>query len=450
LNRTGARRISDLSQKANRVGAVSGKKLRPNIRRLEESITMRPKAIAAYVLVLIAGTVLLPSGLQAQTSTYTYSYNGPALPIGRDSADIISLVNIFVPKGIRITKVTANVEIDYPRPGDLNIYMYSPILTRTKLLERNCGSLGSVVNVTFDDAAATRYSDTCPATAGAYRGNEPLANFNDQTALGTWSLAVENNGSDDFVGYIRGFTLNITGAAITNKPLTVANAVYNAADLESGAVAPGEMVNIQGFNLGPSPAVSAPAGDLPSALGGVQVTFDGAPAAIAYVSPYVLAVQVPFSVQAGKQTEMRVTYQTSSDPVMLDVLNAAPGLYTQNANGKGSVTAANPDWSMNSISHPAPKGQYVVVYAAGLGGLSPTLTTGKVPPASPVSNAVWPVTAVVDGITAPVSYAGAAPGYPGMYQINVQIPAGVASGARPLTVSAAGTPTQFGVTIFVQ
>jgi uncharacterized protein (TIGR03437 family) len=411
---------------------------------------MRSKAIAAYVLVLIAGTLLLASGVQAQTSTYTSSYNGPALPIARDSANIITLANIFVPKGIAITKVTANVEIDYPRPGDLNVYMYSPILTRTKLLERNCGSQGSVVNVTFDDAAATRYSDACPSTAGAYRGNEPLSNFNNQIALGTWTLAVENNGSDDFIGYLRGFTLNITGTAAPNKPLTTANAVYNAADLESGPVAPGEMINIQGLNLGPTPIVGAPAGDLPTTLGGVQVTFDGAPAAIAYVSPYVLNVQVPFSVQAGRQTEMRVIYQSTSDAVMLDVLNAAPGLFTQSANGRGAVTAANPDWSTNSVARPAPKGQYVVIYAAGLGGLNPALATGKVPPGAPVSNTVWPVTAVIDGITAPVAFAGAAPGFPGMYQINVQIPAAVASGARPLTVYAAGTPTQFGVTIFVQ
>ena len=120
-----------------------------------------------------------------------------------------------------------------------------------------------MVNVTFDDAAPTRYSDTCPSTEGAYRGNEPLSNFNGQIALGTWTIAVENNGSDDFIGYLRGFTLNITGTAATNKPLTAASAVYNAADLESGPVAPGEMVNIQGFNLGPSPIVLAPAGDFP-------------------------------------------------------------------------------------------------------------------------------------------------------------------------------------------
>ena len=87
---------------------------------------MRPKAIATYAPMLVAMTLLLPSGSQAQTSTYTYSYNGPALPIARDSADIITLVNIFVPRGIQITKVTANVEIDYPRPGDLNVSCIRP------------------------------------------------------------------------------------------------------------------------------------------------------------------------------------------------------------------------------------------------------------------------------------------------------------------------------------
>ena len=148
---------------------------------------------------------------------------------------------------------------------------------------------------------------------------------------------------------------------------------------------------------------------------------------------------------------MVVSYQnTSSDPIGLDVLNTAPGLYTQSGTGRGVVSAVNPDGTMNSASNPAPKGRQVILYAAGLGALNPAVTTGKVPGVSPLSNTVWPVTAVVDGITATVSYAGVAPGYPGLYQINVQIPAGSASGARPLTIFAAGAPSQFDVAIFVQ
>jgi hypothetical protein len=155
--------------------------------------------------------------------------------------------------------------------------------------------------VTFDDAAPTRYKDVCPSASGSYRGDEPLSNFNDEIALGTWSLAVENNGSSDFIGFLRGVALAITGTVITTKPITGPDAVFNAASLQSGAVAPGEMINIEGLNLGPSPGVAAPAGDLPTSLAAVQVTFDGAPAAISYASSSVLTVQVPFSVQPGKR-----------------------------------------------------------------------------------------------------------------------------------------------------
>ena len=412
-------------------------------------MNLKPLVILGIKLTTVA--VFLLGFVQAQTVSYTYAYSGPALPILRDSANIVSSANIFVPKAIRITKVTATVEIDYPRPGDLNIYMYSPILTRTKVLERNCGSQGSVDNVTFDDAAPSRYSDVCPSTAGTYRGNEPLSNFNDQIALGVWSLAVENNGSDASIGYLRGFTIVISGLAVTNTPITSSNAVFNTVGFQSSAVAPGEMINIQGFNLGPTPAVLAPAGNLPTSLGGVQVTFDGTPAGMSYVSPYLLTVQVPFSVVPGKQTSIHVIYgSNSSDIITLGVLNVVPGIYTQSADGRGAVTAVNPNGSINSLLNPAPKWQYVVLYASGLGIVTPGLATGQTPPNSPISSTIWPVTAVLDGLSAAVAWAGAAPGFPGLYQINLQIPTGTSSGARPITLFGGGEPTQFGTTIFVQ
>src|SRR5436190_1755273 len=150
------------------------------------------------------------------------------------------------------------------------------------------GDPGAGRDVTFADACATRYSQSCPTAAGSFRGNEPLATFSGQDSLGTWRLAVENNGSDNFIGYVRGFTVTITGTAENTKPITGPNAVYNAAGFQSGTVAPGEMVNIQGANLGPTTGTGAPTGDLPTSLGGVSVTFDGVPAALSYVSADVL------------------------------------------------------------------------------------------------------------------------------------------------------------------
>ena len=405
--------------------------------------------MASIAVLLSAASVLTPEA-KAQSITYTYTYDGPPLFIFHNSANIITVANIYVPRAITVTNVTANVEIDYPNPGDLNVFMYSPLLTRTILLERNCGNRGTLVNITFDDSAPTPYSSVCPATPGTYRGNQPLANFDNQLALGTWSLAVENNGSDVLSGYVRGFTITITGTPATTMPITGPNAVFNAAGLQSAVVAPGEVIDIEGVNLGPSPAVFAPSGDLPTTLGGVQVTFDGTPAALSYVSPYVLNAQVPFSVRAGGQTKMVISYQgNSSNSVTLDVAATVPGVYTQSANGTGTATAVNQDGTMNSLSNPATRGQFITVYASGLGTLNPALSTGQTPPSSPLSSTTSVATALVGGVGASVSFAGAAPGFPGLYQINLQIPTTTGSGVQSLALFAAGSSSQFGVNIFV-
>src|SRR3954454_2423039 len=56
-----------------------------------------------------AAAIMLSSAVCAQTVTYTYSYAGPALPIFRDSANIITGVSVFVPKAITISKATVEV-----------------------------------------------------------------------------------------------------------------------------------------------------------------------------------------------------------------------------------------------------------------------------------------------------------------------------------------------------
>jgi uncharacterized protein (TIGR03437 family) len=408
---------------------------------------------AATIAAALTAIALAPAAAQAQNLSYTYSYDGPPLPIFRDGANIITVATIFIPRSIQIAKVTVNIDVDYPRPEDMNIYMYSPILTRTKLLERNCGSQGALTNITFDDSAPSRYSDACPsAPGGTYRGNEPLSNFNNQNALGLWSLAVENNGSNDFFGYLRGYSITFNGSAQNTIPITAPQAVFNAAGFQTAVVAPGELVNIAGANLGPATPVTAPAGNLPSSLGGVQVTFDGTPAPLSFVSASLLTAQVPFGVKVGATTTLSITYQNSTSiPVPLVVANAVPGIYTQSADGTGIVSAVNPDGTLNSADHPAVKGSYVSIYAAGLGAVSPALANGQVPPISPLSTTVSPVFALVDGYPAAVSFAGAAPQLVGVYQINLTIPLLAGSGPRALSIYQGGAAlSQNLVRIYVQ
>ena len=111
----------------------------------------------------------------AQT-TVSYTFNGLPVPIYPDDWDVISVVRLYVPRSIVINNVTASVQVQYSGAEDLNIYLYSPIGTRTKLLERNCGSLTNI-DTTFDDAAPQMFNQVCPQPGSApYRGNEPLAN----------------------------------------------------------------------------------------------------------------------------------------------------------------------------------------------------------------------------------------------------------------------------------
>ena len=60
-------------------------------------------------------------------------------------------------------------------------------------------------------------------------------------------------------------------------------------------------------------------------------------------------------------------------------------------------------------------------------------------------------TVTIGGHPATVAFAGAAPGsFPGVYQLNVTIPAGAASGSQPVAVNIGGIASQSGVTINLQ
>ena len=207
--------------------------------------------------------------------------------------------------------------------------MYSAAGTRIKLLERNCGSLQNI-DTTFDDAATTKYGDTCPPEAGRgpFRGNEPLSNANGQIAYGYWRIAVENNGSDDKTGALSAFSISITGTPV-GTPVIGANTVVSTSSLKNGTVAPGDQVTVFGVNLGPFTGVRAEDGKpLPTTLGGTTVTFDGAAAPVYYVSDRFVSVQAP-ALTAGSTTRIQVTSSSgASASVSVPVVPVKPGLIT--------------------------------------------------------------------------------------------------------------------------
>jgi uncharacterized protein (TIGR03437 family) len=395
--------------------------------------------------------LLVLSPIFAQT-TVTYSYNGLPLPVFNDASNVITVANIFVPQTIKMTKVTVQVQIQYPNSGDLNLYLYSPAGTRTILLEHNCGVAN--VNTTFDDSAPSAWKDFCPVEAGRgpFRPDQPLANFNnDDSSFGYWQLAVNNDQSDSRSGWLTSVSINITGNSLTT-PIIRSSTVVNAANVRnSGSIAPGELVSVYGLALGPDPAVSAPSsGNLPTSLGGSSVTINGTPAPISYASLYRIDFQAPFGLTTGSNAMVQVTSNNqSSAPVPVSVVAAAPALFTRSVDGTGQVMAFNQGGSANSVMNPGAKGSTISLYASGLGATSPTVPAGTAPPNMPLST-VSGVTATVGGTAATVQFAGLAPGLPGIYQLNIQVPSNASSGAEELIVSVSGQPSQRGALIQVQ
>jgi uncharacterized protein (TIGR03437 family) len=394
----------------------------------------------------------------AQSVTFTYGYSGLPIPIFSDAANIISVANVFVPRAVQIQKVTVQVQISYPNSGDLKLYLYSPQLTRTILLQNDCGVAN--VDTTFDDAAGSQWKSFCPVEAGRgpFQPDQPLSNFNsDYSSYGTWQLAVVNDQSNSRTGFLNTFNLTITGINETG-PVTNAQATVNAASYTgAGTVAPGELISIYGVGLGPVTPLSAPSGtSLPLTLGGAQVSFNGVLAPIAYASQFRIDVQAPFSLSPGTNATVQVSNQSiSGSPFQLNVVDTVPGVYTAGSAGLGYLSAVNQDGSLNGpqglVTKPAPKGSYVTLYASGLGAINPPLKEGTVPPTTGVvSKVTGPTSVLIGGVQTTILFAGAAPGLPGVYQVNIQIPAGAASGSQEFVFYQNGKASQKGAYIAIQ
>ena len=198
-------------------------------------------------------------------------------------------------------------------------------------------------------------------------------------------------------------------------------------------ISPGEIVALFGTGLGPANlVVNTPVnGYYGNSLAGTTVSIGGILAPIIYTSATIVSAIVPYGVSGMTTANVFVTYQgknsvTNSVPVSA----TAPGLFTLDSSGAGQALAVNLNGTVNTASNPTPVGSYLIFYATGEGQTSPAGVDGKL--ASLTSSGPMPlktVTATINGISANINYAGAAPGFvAGVMQVNIQIPAGVLSG----------------------
>jgi uncharacterized protein (TIGR03437 family) len=214
-------------------------------------------------------------------------------------------------------------------------------------------------------------------------------------------------------------------------------AAVNGASFAPGPVAPGSIVSIFGANLAVStvPASSLP---LPSSLGDVSATINGVATPLFYASPSQLNVQVPFEVSSPPlgPTAPVLLVNIAGGPswaLPLPVQPTAPAIFLI-----GSRAAAlNKDLSLNGEKNPATASSVIAVFLTGQGQVAPAVATGRGAPASPLSLVTAPFSASIGGKNADVLFLGLAPGFAGLAQANIRVPA-LAAGDHPLIVTVGG------------
>ncbi len=215
-------------------------------------------------------------------------------------------------------------------------------------------------------------------------------------------------------------------------PCYSANDVVNIASGVAGAVAPNTLASIYGVNLSYSQrAVSLgdiSAGRLPTAFPGtgVQVNIlqgqSGFPAQLYLVSPAQINFLTPSNLIAGD-----VAIQVVRDGVFgparpLKLSEAAPALFQLET---GVALVSRFDYSLVTPQAPAKPGEWIILWATGLGAVTPPLSYGMLPtrPAWIARPELFRV--LIDGTPVSperIAYAGVAVGYAGLYHVNLRLP----------------------------
>jgi uncharacterized protein (TIGR03437 family) len=267
-------------------------------------------------------------------------------------------------------------------------------------------------------ALATTFVSTAQVTAAV------PANL--VAAAGSASVKLSNPG---------GLMSQAAGFAITSAPppapsVTSGGVVNSFSSLPS--IAPGSLISIFGTNLaaGDGRATATP---LPASLNATSVSINGTLAPLLFVSATQINAQAPWATPLGTAALVVRNGVLQSAPAKVDVRAAAPGILTLSG-GSHALAWNYPGGALNAPGNPVHPGEYVVVYLTGQGLVDRAVADGAESPANPLSLPLATVRATLGGKPAEVAFAGLAPGFVGLLQVNLLIP-GIAAGEQPLAVT---------------
>jgi uncharacterized protein (TIGR03437 family) len=167
---------------------------------------------------------------------------------------------------------------------------------------------------------------------------------------------------------------------------------------------------------------------VPTTLAGLQVLVNGQPSPITSVATSQINFLVPLEAPASGTAQVAVVNPSTSQvlgsgTMIMNV--AAPGFFTLNEKGTGQIAALNCNKSpcedtVNGTANPANPGSVIQLYLTGQGYFSGIPPDGQGSTGA-VNTPSVPVV-YIGGSQSTLQYSGLAPGFPGLWQINVEIP----------------------------
>ena len=236
-------------------------------------------------------------------------------------------------------------------------------------------------------------------------------------------------------------------------PYFSAASTTNALTYLPAKISPGELITIFGANFSEPGIYTAAGSSPPTELNGVSVTVLNTPAPILAVANVngqeQINLQVPYNFLQTPRGEnadciaVAITISTAlhgaSVPTYVwcsavaDIPTGAdPGIATTDGT-RGAIQHGG-DYSLVTSANPGKPGEVLVLYAIGLGAVTPPVASGVPAPSSPLSQTVNAPAVTVGGVPATVLFSGLAPGYVGLYQINFRLAPNTPAGDDDLIV----------------
>lgn len=235
------------------------------------------------------------------------------------------------------------------------------------------------------------------------------------------------------------FTVTVSPVAAAT-PVVERSGIVRAAGYGGGTAAAGSLLSIFGSNLA-DVSESATSVPLPIQISQTRVYINLRPAPLFFTSSGQINAQIPWEFANDTSVQLVVVRNgAASLPAPVDLAAASPGIFLLRENAGVVVNATN--GQLADQEKPVRGGDTLVIYASGLGPVTGTVRTGA--PAS--STELEPLQAPVEAslqlagqtVTLPVQFAGSAPGFIGVNQVNAAVPVGTPAGVGSLKLRTRG------------